>query len=1113
MTSAFLQRLIASAGILGCAAALSVTAQAATVNNRYALILADPPAAARFAARADLASDAAVRYRQNLATAQAGVRAELASRNLRVTGSVSTLLNAVFVAATPDRVAELKTIPGVLGVVPLHTRHMLLNDATKILDGPQAWALFGGLSNAGAGIKIGIIDTGIDQNHPSLQDSTLSAPAGFPKCDTASNCLNFTNSKVIVARSYVAMDAAGIDPSNPAATSQPDDYSARDRIGHGTAVATAAAGNVSTLAVTINGMAPKAWIGSYKIAGSPGVNDGAGDDAFISALEDAVNDGMDVITTSFGGTATTGPLDAGAACGNPSGVQCDPLAYAFEQAALKGLIVLAAAGNEGEGGPYGTGNYPAFNTIDTPADAPSVIAVGAVSNSHGFNPQVQVLATGAPSSLAAITAAFTDALIPYGAYTAPLVDITQIGDSTGLGCSALPAFSLIGSFALIQRGTCNFATKMTNAVNADALGVIFYDSSNENLINPSGLGSFSQPALFIGLNDGKNLKSYIDSNPAAAVTINPSAVEVPISGSPVLAGYSSAGPGLGTNGIKPDVLAVGGGSNNGDLIYLGAQKYDPLGGVYSSVGYIAAAGTSFATPLAAGSAALVKQQHGHYTGQQVKSALVNTASQSVTTDDGGFGSSPNPLNILQSGSGLLQADLAIQSSVTIVPSTVSFGSVTTGTALSGLSTLSITNTGSSAANLSFAVQTKSAASGTTVAVNPTTLSLAPGASGTVAVGLTGKVSAAGLYYGAVNVTGGSVPLHIPWMFISPFGLSGTVSLDAFSGDQDIVIAGQQIPDGAVAFQLVDQNGAPVTGAPVTFSQSSGSVPVTLSQVSSKTDNYGMAYANVIAGSQTGTWSVDASGGGQFYTFSGTVLAQPTINAGGVVDAASDRQPIAPGSYVSIYGANLALDTNYNYNPVHLPLSMDDVTVSFDAPATGSLPAISVPGRITFISPLQVNVQVPWELQGYSTAKMKVTLFESGYGNVVTVPISNAAPAIFETSPGSSATLDSNFKLVTSSNPAARGNYIEIYCNGLGPVSNQPASGDSASGTNLSNSVTLPTVTIGGVKAQVSFSGLAGGFPGLYQVNVLIPQNVPTGKQSLVVSVGSASSQTSNTWIQ
>ena len=97
------------------------------------------------------------------------------------------------------------------------------------------------------------------------------------------------------------------------------------------------------------------------------------------------------------------------------------------------------------------------------------------------------------------------------------------------------------------------------------------------------------------MNDGQNLKAYVDSNPGTPAIINPSVVEIPLNTATVLAGYSSAGPGLGTNGIKPDVLSVGGGSNDGDLIYLGAQHYDPLGEVYSSVGYIAAAGTSFAS--------------------------------------------------------------------------------------------------------------------------------------------------------------------------------------------------------------------------------------------------------------------------------------------------------------------------------------------------------------------------------------------------------------------------------------------------------------------------------------------------------------------------------------
>ena len=1072
-----------------------------TRSNHYAVFLADEPVAKHFSSREDMQSATGAAWRSRIEAAQSTVRNGLATRNIRVTGSASTLLNAIFVVAPAARVAEIKAIPGVVDVVKLGRSKMLLNQATQILDGPQAWSILGGKSNAGAGIKIGILDTGIDQTHPSLQDSSLQTPAGFPKCNVQSDCTNFTNSKVIVARSYVALNSAGSDPTNPAADSTPDDNSARDRVGHGTAVATAAAGNTAALAVSINGMAPKAWIGNYKISGSPGVNDGSSNDAFIQAVDDAVSDGMDVVTTSFGGTSTAGPLDIGSICGNAAGVPCDPLAYAFEQAAAKGVIVLAAAGNEGEGGIYGTGTYPQYNTISSPADAPSVIAVGAVSNTHTFNPDVEVTGTSVPSNLNSIAANFTDAFIPFGAYAAPLVDLAQIGDSSDLGCNALPQFSLLGAFALIERGTCNFSVKMTNATNAGARGVIFFDNVNESLISPGGLSNFSQPVLFIGMADGQNLKSFIDSNPGYAATINPSAIEVPLGAAVVLAGYSSFGPGLGTNGIKPDVLAVGGESSSFDLIYMGAQNYDPLGELYSSDRFIAAGGTSFATPLAAGSAALVKQQHPGYTGQQVKSAIVNTAAQSVITDDGGFTGTTATLNILQSGSGLVAADLAIQTNVTIVPSTVSFGSFASGSPISQSQQLTVTNTGSSSVNLSFAATTISGATGTTVSASPSSLALAPGKSGMLTVSLSGTIASGGLYYGFITVSGASVPMHISYMLLSP--APGTVNLDAISGDGDQAIAGQVIPDGVVGFQLTDANGAPVTGATVSFSEGQGSVPLTITNASTTTDNYGFAYATVTIGSQTGTYVVNAAGAGQSYQFSGSVSPQPTVSTGGVVNAANSTSPVAPGSYVSIYGSNLSNVTDENYSAVRLPLSMDQVTVSFDAAATGTLPAVSVPGHLVYVSPTQVNIQVPWELQGYSSAKMKVTLYEFGFGNVVTVPLANYTPAMFG-STNAAAENAVTGQVITSANPATRGSVISLFCNGLGPVTNQPASGDSA-GVPLSTTKTQATVTIGGTSANVSFSGLAPGFPGLYQVNVQVPSSIQAGNQQVIVSIGGASS--------
>src|ERR1019366_6169907 len=181
-------------------------------------------------------------------------------------------------------------------------------------------AISGGSANAGAGIKIGIIDSGIDQNHPGFQDLTLKVPTGFPKCDVPSNCA-FTNNKVIVARSYVALDSYTDTPPVPDPIySTPDDTTPRDRVGHGTAIAMIAAGVQNTgPQATIQGVAPKAFLGNYKIFGSPGVNDYALYHAFEAALQDAIADGMDVVTLSLseGNMPNSGPLDVDPVYLNP----------------------------------------------------------------------------------------------------------------------------------------------------------------------------------------------------------------------------------------------------------------------------------------------------------------------------------------------------------------------------------------------------------------------------------------------------------------------------------------------------------------------------------------------------------------------------------------------------------------------------------------------------------------------------------------------------------------------------------------------------------------------------------------------------------------------------
>jgi minor extracellular serine protease Vpr len=158
--------------------------------QRYALILEGDPLARQMLTggppdRIALHTSYAEIRRQQLLNNQQSLRFALALRQITVTGSVHTLLNAVFVAAPPNRVGELRALSGVTAVVPMPALHRKLNKALNLVNAAQAWTALGGASNAGAGIKIAILDTGIDQTHPGFEDPTLAMPPGYPLTDNA----------------------------------------------------------------------------------------------------------------------------------------------------------------------------------------------------------------------------------------------------------------------------------------------------------------------------------------------------------------------------------------------------------------------------------------------------------------------------------------------------------------------------------------------------------------------------------------------------------------------------------------------------------------------------------------------------------------------------------------------------------------------------------------------------------------------------------------------------------------------------------------------------------------------------------------------------------------
>ena len=213
------------------------------------------------------------------------------------------------------------------------------------------------------------------------------------------------------------------------------------------------------------------------------------------------------------------------------------------------------------------------------------------------------------------------------------------------------------------------------------------------------------------------------------------------------------------------------------------------------------------------------------------------------------------------------------------------------------------------------------------------------------------------------------------------------------------------------------------------------------------------------------------------------------------------QPVAPGSIASAFGT--------------YPVS--SVSGATEAPLPNNLQGISLQfgngsqAPLFFVSSMQVNFQVPWELAGESTATLAAVV-NGQTGAAQTVNLAPFAPGIFTldaTGSGPGAILDANYNLVNSANPAVPGSTtLLIYCTGLGAVSNTPATGSPAPSSPLAETIATPIVTIGGVQATVAFSGLAPGYVGLYQVNVPVPAAAAAGSAvALSISIGG---QTSNT---
>jgi uncharacterized protein (TIGR03437 family) len=226
---------------------------------------------------------------------------------------------------------------------------------------------------------------------------------------------------------------------------------------------------------------------------------------------------------------------------------------------------------------------------------------------------------------------------------------------------------------------------------------------------------------------------------------------------------------------------------------------------------------------------------------------------------------------------------------------------------------------------------------------------------------------------------------------------------------------------------------------------------------------------------------------------------PNISAGGVVNAASFAPKLAPGALATIFGTNLASGTAQASSlPLPTSLGGSQVTVG----------GIAAP--LLYVSPAQINFQVPFEAPRSGSGPVVVS--NNGTPSAAQMAsMAEYAPGIFTYAPDATTIApvivhSSNNALVTPANPAAANEVLIIYSTGVGHFDHPPATGSPALSSPLANAAVMPTVTVGGVPAQVQFAGLTPGFVGLVQINVQLPASLPPGASlPLVVAFGSASS--------
>jgi len=678
--------------------------------------------------RPDLDSPAARRYLDHLEAERN--RAIDTLRNIEPAAEIGWryryALHGFSAEMRPDSAVAMAARPGVRMVFPAEELVPEMDSTAGVINTPAIWDYAGGISEAGIGARIAILDSGSAVGHPWFDDTGMpDPPEGYPSVKMIGRDgteleypepERFTNGKIIAGRVFVSSaNEAMLSSTTPHACST---GGCSDHGVHVAGIASGRFGSYSydlgsrTIDIEMAGVAPMAHVLAYKnVSSTPGM---------AAAIEYMIEDEVDVFNASLG--------HAGWLLDRP---EHHPIALAIDAAADAGVVAVVSAGNSGGNGPTSlSGGWKYSDRL---------LAVGNTSTSGSFDQAVQVTGTDVPEAARNLIAA------PRGTTDIPAPITAQLYWA-GDGCTVDEAAD--GKIAVVLRfmasgaafGSCSYLARATNMRDSGALAIIYY--YEDRVLGIASPTSLDLPSVALGITGGSELVAWLRDGGEGSATIAPtSAVVRAASDLPdFLSSSSSRGPSIDW-GVKPDISAPGSGILSSRVSGNINEQVYSIGGL---------SGTSMSAPHVAGAAAMLRSIHPEWTADEVRAVLMTTASPSVRLDP----LDPRSASVGEGGPGRLDLTYAADPGAFVHPPALTFGRVDVGAS----KTLTATLRSASLEDETWTLEPpEPTPGGPTVSVEPAEIELMAGASAVYSITLSTEDATETPYDGRVRLTRGEGP--------------------------------------------------------------------------------------------------------------------------------------------------------------------------------------------------------------------------------------------------------------------------------------------------------------------------------------------------------------------